>query len=322
MGGLIVAEFPDASPSRAISERQRQGLSAPDPEDTKAIIDRYQLGRIDTKTPLPRYLRETLQRQQFIRSYARAQVSAANSQNSLGMWWVVLNPTLNAIVYWLVFGVVLNQGALVENYIAFVVIGVFTMEFLAQSLSSGTNAISSNEGLVRALQFPRAVLPLTMVYREFLEQLVAIGVMIAVVLITAEWPDPRWVLFPFVLALQVMFALSIALFAARIGNAITDFKNFVPFIARVWLMLSGAVFALQPTFAGMPQWAGQIMTINPGYVYIELSRSLLMDNYALLTPTGGDGTFLIWALGVLWAVVPLPFAFAFFWAGENTYGKS
>lgn len=317
-----MSEIPNASPSRAIQEQRRQGLATPDPEDTKAIIDRYKLTRIDTKMPLGRYLRETLNRQQFIRTYARAQVSAANNQSALGMWWVILNPTLNAMVYWLIFGVVLNQGATVQNYIAFVVVGVFTMEFLAQSLSSGTNAITGNEGLVRALQFPRAVLPLTMVYREFLEQMVSIGVMIAVVLFTAEWPDARWILLPAVIALEFLFALSIAFIAARLGNAVTDFKNFVPFIARVWLMLSGAVFALQPTFASMPQWAGTIMTVNPGYVYIELTRSLLLDGYTLVTPGGGDGTMLIWGLGLFWALVPLPFAFAFFWAGENSYGKS
>ncbi len=317
-----MSDIPKASPSRGIHERQMQGMVTPDPEDTKAIIDRYRLKRIDSRIPLNWYFKETVQRQQFIRTYARAQVSAANNQNSLGMWWVIINPALNAMVYWLIFGVVLNQGAQIGNYIAFVVIGVFTMEFLAQSLSSGTNAITGNEGLVRALQFPRAVLPLTMVYREFLEQLVAIGVMIAVVLMTAELPKPSWLLMPMAIGLQIMFALSLAFIAARLGNAITDFKNFVPFIARVWLMLSGAVFPLAPTFSSMPQWAAAIMTVNPGFVYIEITRNLLMTDYPLLTPGGGDGTLLMWGLAVFWAVVPLPLAFLFFWRGENSYGKS
>ena len=317
-----VSEIPDISPTRAIRERQMQRLVAPDPQDTKAIIDRYNLRRIDSRIPLSWYLRDTVLRQQFIRNYARAQVSASNNQSSLGMWWVVLNPALNAVVYWLIFGVVLNQGKLVSNYIAFVVIGVFTMEFLAQALSSGTNAITGNEGLVRALQFPRAVLPLTMVYREFLEQLVAIGVMITVVLLTAEWPNPKWLLLPVVILLQILFAMSLTFIAARIGNAITDFKNFVPFIARVWLMLSGAVFALQPTFASMPQWAATIMQVNPAYVYIEISRNLLMTDYPLQGTGGGDITLIMWGLALFWAIVPLPFAFVFFWAGENTYGKS
>lgn len=317
-----MTDIPDSSPSRAITERQRERLALPDPEDTKAIVDRYKLKRIDAAMPLSRYAAETLGRQQFIRTYARAQVSASNNQNALGMWWVVLNPTLNAIVYWLIFGKILGAGASVPNYTAFVVIGVFTMEFFGQCLSSGTNAITGNLGLVRALQFPRAVLPFTMVYREFLEHLVAIGVMIAVVLLTSEWPKPSWLLFPFLVVLQILFGLALALIAARIGNAVQDFRNFVPFIARVWLMLSGAAFPLQPTFGSYPDWMASILIINPAFSYLELSRSLLMTDYAIIGPGGVDLTLFCWVSAVAWAVIPLPLAFAFFWRGEHTYGKS
>lgn len=297
-------------------------LSLPDPQDTKAIVDRYRLKRIDAAMPLSRYAGETYDRRQFIRTYARAQVSASNNQNALGMWWVVLNPTLNAMVYWLVFGKILGAGASVPNYIAFVVIGVFTMEFFAQCLSSGTNAITGNLGLVRALQFPRAVLPMTMVYREFIEHLVAIGVMIAVVLLTSEWPKPSWLLFPVLVLLQIMFGLSIAFIAARIGNAVQDFKNFVPFIARVWLMLSGAAFALQPTFGSYPPWMANILIINPAFSYLELSRHVLMTDYPITGPGGVDLTVFCWVSAFVWAIVPLPLAFAYFWRGEHSYGKS
>lgn len=317
-----MTDIPEYSPSRAIYERERERLALPDPQDTKAIVDRYRLKRIDAAMPLSRYASETLGRQQFIRTYARAQVSASNNQNALGMWWVVLNPTLNAIVYWLVFGKILGAGASVPNYTAFVVIGVFTMEFVGQCLSSGTNAITGNLGLVRALQFPRAALPLTMVYREFLEHLVAIGVMIAVVLFTSEWPKPSWLLFPVLVVLQILFGTSLALIAARIGNAVHDFKNFVPFIVRVWLMLSGAAFPLQPTFGAYPEWAANLLVINPAFSYLELSRSLLMTDYPIIGPGGGDLTMFCWISAVAWALIPLPFAFAFFWRGEHSYGKS
>ena len=317
-----MSDVPSMSPSRAITELQRERLSVPDPEDTRAIIDRYQLKRIDASMSVSRYATETLQRQQFIRTYARAQVSASNNQNSLGMWWVVLNPMLNAMVYWLVFGKILGQENTVENYIAFVVIGVFTMEFIAQCLSSGTNAITGNLGLVRALQFPRAVLPITMVYREFLEQLVSIGVMVAIVLLSTEWPGFRWFAFPFLLVLEFMFCLSIAFVAARLGHALTDFKNFVPFIARVWLMMSGAVFSLQSTFGSYPHWMAQLLCLNPAFSYIELSRDLLMDSYTITGPSQTPITLFCWVSAILWAVIPLPIAFTFFWRGEHSYGKS
>ncbi len=317
-----MSDIPDFSPTRAITERQHERLAVPDPVDTKAIIDRHKLKRIDASMSITRYATETLQRQQFIRTYARAQVSAANNQNSLGMWWVVLNPMLNAMVYWLVFGKILGQENTVENYIAFVVIGVFTMEFIAQCLSSGTNAITGNLGLVRALQFPRAVLPITTVYREFLEQLVSIGVMIAIVLISTEWPGFSWLGFPFLVALEFLFCLSIAFIAARLGHAIIDFKNFVPFIARVWLMMSGAVFSLQSTFGSYPDWMAQLLCLNPAFSYIELSRELLMDSYTITGPSGTSITLFCWASAIFWAIVPLPIAFTIFWRGEHSYGKS
>jgi len=319
-----VTDIPSASPTRAINETLMQRMDNPDPEDTRAIIDRYKMKRIDARMPIRDYAAETFSRQRFIRTYASAQVSAANSQNSLGMLWVVLNPTLNAIIYWLIFGKVLGQDKSIANYIAFVVIGVFTMEFLAQALSSGTNAITGNLGLVRSLQFPRAVLPITMVYREFLEHLVALAVMFAVVIVSVELPDFNWFLFPLLVGLQILFCMSIAFVAARLGNAITDFKNFVPFIARVWLMLSGAVFSLQPYLQdpATPWWAKDLMVLNPAFSYLELSRSLLMDGYQILGPNGGDITLFCWISAVVWAIVPLPIAFMFFARGEHSYGKS
>jgi teichoic acid transport system permease protein len=137
-----------------------------------------------------------------------------------------------------------------------------------------------------------------------------------------EWPSLDWLAFPFLLVLEIMFALSIAFVTARIGNAVVDFKNFVPFVARVWLMMSGAVFSLQSTFGSYPDWAAKLLCVNPAFSYLELSRSLLMTDYMITGPSGQDITVFCWISAILWALVPLPLAFAIFWRGEHTYGKS
>ena len=110
------------------------------------------------------------------------------------------------------------------------------------------------------------------------------------------------------------FNLSLAFFAARIGSVVTDFKNIVPFIARVWLFLSGVFFSVADVSKNLPDFAKFLMEVNPGYVFIELHRTLLMPNYPI-DPK-------LWLLGLFWAVVPIVFAYPFFWAGEQTYGKS
>ena len=283
-------------PRRAIAERLRPKIEDPDPEDTRAIIQRYNLSRIDHRMPLLEYTRETLGRFQFIRAYARAQVTASNNQSAMGMWWVVLNPLLNAMVYWLVFGFILGTARGIDNFIAFLVIGIFVMEFSTQSLSSGTNAITGNLGLVRALQFPRAALPITMVYRESIEHMVSVGVMLVIVLITGEWPKWLWLLLPVAFGLQFLFNLSLAFVGARVGSMVTDFKNVIPFVARVWLFLSGVFYNIKDVTAGLPGWFQWLMEVNPGYVYVEIHRWLLMTDYQM-DPR-------MWLLAVFWAVVP------------------
>jgi teichoic acid transport system permease protein len=308
-----VAQLPKASPSRAIHERQQEAIALPDPVDTKAVIERYQLRRIDHKSPLPGYLRDTWNRRLFIHTYARAQVAASNNQSALGMWWVVLNPALNAFVYWFVFGIILGNASTIPNYIAYLVIGIFVIEWSTQVMGMGSIAISGNIGLVRALQFPKAVLPIATVHREALEHIVSMSVMIIIVVATGEFPSMTWLLLPLLIVMQYMFNLSLAFVFARIGSAVADFKNIVPFIARVWLFLSGVFFSVSDRAETLPGWLGFIMQVNPGHVFIELYRSAMLGAV--------DVSATMWYLGAFWAVVPLLFAVPFFWRGEQTYGK-
>jgi teichoic acid transport system permease protein len=309
----LVAQLPKASPSRGIHEQQRDSLLAPDPADTKAIIERYDLRRIDHRTPLPTYLRDTWHRRLFIHTYARAQVAASNNQSALGMWWVVLNPALNAFVYWFVFGIILGNAGTIPNYIAFLVIGIFVIEWSTQAMGMGSVAITGNLGLVRALQFPKAVLPIATVHREALEHIVSMSVMLVIVMATGEFPSLTWLLLPVLIVMQYMFNLSLAFVFARIGSAVSDFKNIVPFIARVWLFLSGVFFSVTDRAETLPGWLGFLMQVNPGHVFIELYRSVMLD--------GQSASATMWYLGIFWAVVPLLFAVPFFWRGEQTYGK-
>lgn len=309
-----MAELPKLSPSRAIQEQRHEALVGPDPADTRAVVERYQLRRIDHKTPLLRYLKDSWDRRLFIHTYARAQVAASNNQSALGMWWVVLNPALNAFVYWLVFGLILGNADTVPNYIAYLVIGIFVIEWSTQAMGMGSVAITGNIGLVRALQFPKAVLPIATVHREALEHVVSMSVMLLIVLVTGEFPTITWLLLPLLVAMQYLFNLSLAFSFARIGSAVSDFKNIVPFIARVWLFLSGVFYDISQVTQGLPRWMAFLMEVNPGHVFISLYRAAMLPEDH---PVGAS----MWMLGIFWTVVPLLIAVPFFWRGEATYGK-
>jgi teichoic acid transport system permease protein len=167
---------------------------------------------------LPAYTRQLWQYRHFIGAYANAKVSSSLGQTRLGMLWQVLTPLINAAVYYLIFGVILGTKAGVGNFIAYLCTGVFIFGFTQSVVQAGIQAITSNLGLIRALHFPRASLPLAIAMVEVRNLVASMAVLIAIVLITGEPITWQWLLAVPALLLQSIFNAGLAMLTARLGS--------------------------------------------------------------------------------------------------------
>ena len=115
------------------------------------------------------------------------------------------------------------------NYVAFLVVGVFVFTYTQRAVLSGSRSIAANLGLVRALHFPRATLPLASTVMELQQLLVAMVVLGAIVLGTGEPLTPSWLLVVPALALQTVFNSGLALALARVTSRVRDLEQLLPF---------------------------------------------------------------------------------------------
>src|ERR1700744_4398543 len=129
------------------------------------------LHRAGARLPVREYSRRLWQRRWFVAAYANASNAVGYERSFLGQAWQLLTPLLNIAVYYLIFGLLLQTSRGVPNFIAFLTVGVFVFSFCQSSLVTGAKAITGNVGLVRALQFPRAVLPMSTTLRALLHLL-------------------------------------------------------------------------------------------------------------------------------------------------------
>ena len=88
------------------------------------IAEHHGLHRVGARPSLGAYLAQTWERRTFIYELAKARVQSQNQRNRLGMLWVVLKPTMNALMYGFIFGI-LQGDRKPENFPVFIVIGVF-----------------------------------------------------------------------------------------------------------------------------------------------------------------------------------------------------
>src|SRR5689334_18231634 len=190
------------------------------------------LQRAGARLPVDEYSRRLWDRRWFVIAYSRASNSVGYERSFLGQAWQLLTPLLNIAVYYVIFGLLLHTNRGVGNYIAFLTVGVFFFSFCTTSLNSGSKSITQNLGLVRALQFPRAVLPISTTLMALLQLLYSLIVMVPILLISGEPLQWQWLELVPALALQSMFCLGLAFAVARIGARVPDTTQVLPFVSR------------------------------------------------------------------------------------------
>ncbi|MFF5173176.1 ABC transporter permease [Micromonospora sp. NPDC000089] len=279
------------------------------------LAARHGLKVAGERPSLAEYSRRLWAYRHFIAAYANAKLVASFSNAKLGQLWQVLTPLTNAAVYYLIFGIVLEQKS-IPNFIAYLTTGLFIFNFTQSAVQAGTAAISGNLGLIRALHFPRASLPLAIVLTQFQELLASMVVLIGIVLITGEPLSFEWLMLVPALLLQTVFNAGVVLTVARMGSKATDLRQIIPFVMRTWMYGSGVLYSVT-LFEKLPHWAATLVQYNPMLVYIELGRHALLEDVPLLN----ESVTQLWLVAVGWAIVAGLGGYLYFWRGEQEYGR-
>ncbi|MEU9731898.1 ABC transporter permease [Streptomyces sp. NPDC048002] len=287
--------------------------------DLAALAARHGLAVSGARPTLPEYVRQLWARRHFIAAFSTAKLTAQYSQAKLGQLWQVMNPLLNAAVYFLIFGVLLGTKQGVPDYVPFLVTGVFIWTFTQSSILAGTRAISGNLGLVRALHFPRAALPISFCLQQLQQLLFSMGALVVILLAFGVPVAASWLLALPVLVLQFTFNAGVSMIMARVGAKTPDVAQLMPFVLRTWMYTSGVMWSIDHLLAkhqDWPGWVGPVLQANPPAVYIDLMRFALIDSFhASQLPAH------VWALAAGWALLAGVGGFIYFWKAEETYGR-
>ncbi|MFD9825500.1 ABC transporter permease [Streptomyces violascens] len=280
------------------------------------LAEKYGLKVSGARPSLPEYVRQLWARRHFITAFATAKLTAQYSEAKLGQIWQLMTPLLNAAVYYFIFGVLMGNKGSTPDYIPWLVTGVFIWTFTANSIMAGTRAITGNIGLVRALHFPRASLPVSLALQQLQQLLFSLAALAIIIMCFGQLPGVSWLLLVPALVLQSMFNTGLSLVMARITAKTPDIAQVMPFILRTWMYMSGVMWNLGPQLKKMNPLVGQLLGLNPAAVYIDLVRfSMIRSFHASKLPPH------VWAVAGGWAVVALALGFMYFWKAEEQYGR-
>lgn len=261
------------------------------------------------RPPIPDYLAGLWSRRDFIAAVPKNQLRANNMDTLLGNLWFLVNPALQTVVYFLIFGVLLEVDRGVDNYLGYLVIGVLSFTFVTSSMLSAARCLQVNLTLIRSMYFPRAVIPIATTLASFYTFLPAIAIMVGLVLVTGNVPTWRWLLLPVVLLMMFALTQGVVFVVARLGKVVPDLHSLLPHLIRLLFYCSGVLFA--PESFTDDDWVLWLFKINPFFEMLELLRWVFL---------GRSAGWEMWAMASGWSAIALVGGALVFWRGETSYG--
>lgn len=301
----------------------RAGASAPSPSGASAAsraaaldrrrmhYDSSELMAVGARPPLGEYIRRLWGARHFVLYDARVRLSVSQEHTILGKIWLILNPMLLGLTFFLVFGLLLRTDRGVENFVGFLIIGLMMFLYTSRSVATGARSIVQGKNLIRGFSFPRAALPLGIVVREAWSQLYVLAAMFLFVLIAppAEPITPLWLLIVPIFVLQTIFNWGAGMLLAPLVHRIPDVANLIQLGTRLWLYASG-IFYDPSRFTDNPTIL-TLFHLNPLYQVLQMARGAIL--YAEAPSLSS------WLILTAWAVGALVIGLLVFWWNEESY---
>jgi len=229
--------------------------------------------------------------------------------SALGYLWSLMRPFLSFAVLLVVFTQIFDAGAGVEFFAVQLLVGVVLFAFFQEATSTAVQSVVNRESLVRKMQFPRLVIPLSVVVTASLNLAVSLVPVFIFAVASGVPVRASWLLFPFVI---------VALAAVTAGIAMALSSLYVRFrdIAPIWSVLSQVLFYGSPiiyTIDKVPGNWDRLVLANPVASLVQLARTWLVD------PSAGTPAHVMGGAG--WALIPLAIGIGIFALGLWVFSR-
>jgi lipopolysaccharide transport system permease protein len=207
-------------------------------------------------------------------------------QSLVGFVWAVFPPIASLLVATLVFHKVIGveTGSDVP-YPLFALAGLAPWAFFTSAISSGVPSVVGSIQLVTRFSFPRAVLPISFVGTALIDLALTAGIFVAYVLVTGAGIPLTALLFPLLLAIEMVLATGIVLLGSALNTFARDIRLAVPILMQLWLFLTPVMYPLSIVSDSLRPF----FLANPMTGVIENFRNILVYgkpiDWSLLTPS-------------------------------------
>ncbi|MCC6346462.1 MAG: ABC transporter permease [Nitrospirales bacterium] len=143
-----------------------------------------------------------------------------------GYFWSVGHPLALAFVYFIAFKVIMKIQ--MEDYSLFLIAGLFPWQWFATSVNAAPVVFLGNASIIKKVNFPRSIIPLTTVLQDMIHFLLSVPVIVLFLFMYHKSPSLSWLYgIPILLVLQLLLTYGVALAVSSVSLFFRDFERLI-----------------------------------------------------------------------------------------------
>ncbi len=227
-------------------------------------------------------LRELVERRELLGNFAWRELRARYKGSALGFAWNFLNPLLQLVVFWILFGVLLQSRPVTatgeQTFPIFLFVGLLPWTFFSSSLLGGAAAIVANGAIVKKVRLPVQLLPAASVLSALVNFALSLVILLVVLALFGPRHPEGLIYLPLLIAVELLMALGLAYALAGLNVFFRDVEHILGIVLLAWYFLTPILFPIA-ILAGRPREL-QLMYLNPMTSVIVGFQRALLDGLA------------------------------------------
>jgi len=188
-------------------------------------------------------------------------------------WWL-LEPCLQTLVFYLVFGILMGDGSL--EFLRFILTGLIPWTWFARSVQNSMLTLKGSGWLLSNTQINPFFLTLVEVGQDFVKQGITFTFLCLALLILGGGVTPSWLALPVLILLQLFFVTLLACLVAALVAMVEDLKYLVATGLLLVMFVSGVFY--EPTEILLPSHQSWFF-LNPVAALLEAYRQVLLGGF-------------------------------------------
>jgi ABC-2 type transport system permease protein len=217
----------------------------------------------------------------------------------LGYFWSLLRPLLLFAVLLFVFTKIFRLGSGVPHYPVLLLFNVVLFGFFSESTQAAVQSVVSQESVVRKTQFPRMVIPLSVVVTALFNLGMNLIVVLVFILAFGVSPTWTWLLFPLIVVTLFVYATAVSLLLSSLYVRFRD-------TAIIWTVMATALFYATPVLypiEKVPSAYRDVILLNPLTPLFVQARHWVIDPSSPTAVSASGGWTHLLAPIALFAVI-------------------